>query len=99
MQLYRAGVFLLLLLLPAAGHAEEHFPGPRWEHLPLDIAGWSSGKLAEAEAWSRQIGSTAVMIAQHGLVIAGWGDTATSAPLASVRNSLLSGLIGIAVAG
>jgi CubicO group peptidase (beta-lactamase class C family) len=99
MQLYRAGVFLLLLLLlPGAGQAEEHFPGVRWENLPTDTAGWSSGKLAEAEAWSRQIGSTAVMIVQHGLVIAEWGDTTARAPLASVRKSLLSALIGIAVA-
>jgi CubicO group peptidase (beta-lactamase class C family) len=99
MQLYRAGGFLLLLLLPGAGHAEEHFPGLRWEHLTVDEAGWSSDKLGEAEAWSRQIGSTAVMIVQHGMVVAEWGDTATRAPLASVRKSLLSGLIGIAVAG
>jgi CubicO group peptidase (beta-lactamase class C family) len=98
MQLYRAGVFFLLLLLfPGVGHAEGHFPGVRWEHLPADTAGWSTHKLAEAEAWSRQIGSTAVMIVQHGLAVAEWGDTAEKAPLASVRKSLLSALIGIAV--
>lgn len=98
MQLYRAGAFLLLVLFPGVGHAEEHFPGVRWEHLPADKAGWSSGKLAEAETWSRQIGLTAVMIVQHGLVVAEWGDTAAKAALASVRKSLLSALIGIAVA-
>src|SRR5947207_1605811 len=99
MKLYRAGVFFLLLLLfPGVGDAEGHVPGGGWEHLPADTAGWSSRKLAEAEAWSRQIGATAVMIVQHGLAVAEWGDTAEKAPLASVRKSLLSALIGIAVA-
>jgi CubicO group peptidase (beta-lactamase class C family) len=98
MRLYRTGVFLLLLLFPGVGHAEEHFPGLRWEHVSTDTAGWSSDKLAEAEAWSREIGSTAVMIVQHGLVVAEWGDTTAKTPLASVRKSLLSALIGIAVA-
>jgi len=98
MQLYRAAILPLLLLFPGAGQAEEHFPGLRWEYLRTDTAGWSSDKLAEAEAWSRQIGSTAVMIVQHGLVVAEWGDTTAKMPLASVRKSLLSALIGIAVA-
>jgi CubicO group peptidase (beta-lactamase class C family) len=99
MQPYRAAVFLLLLLLfPGAVHAEEHFPGLRWEHVSAETAGWSQRKLDEAGEWSRQIGSTAMMIVQHGLVVAEWDDTAEKAALASVRKSLLSALIGIAVA-
>lgn len=81
-KLYRAAILFLLLLSPGAGHAEEQFPGLRWEPVSTETAGWSSDKLAEAEAWSRQIGSTAVMIVQHGLVVAEWGDTAAKAPLA-----------------
>lgn len=88
----------LLLLLPTGGHAEEHFPGTTWEHLPADSGGWSAATLAKAEAWSKLIGSTAVMIVQHGLVVAEWGDTAERTELHSVRKSLLSALIGIAVA-
>jgi CubicO group peptidase (beta-lactamase class C family) len=96
---YRLGAFLLLILLcPGAGRAEAPFPGPQWEQLPADKAGWSSAKLADAEALSRQIGSTAVMIVQHGQVVAEWGDTTIKTPLASVRKSLLSALIGIAAA-
>jgi len=37
------------------------------------------------------------MIIQHGLVVAEWGDTAVKSNLHSVRKSLLSALIGIAV--
>jgi CubicO group peptidase (beta-lactamase class C family) len=87
----------LLLLLPTGGHAEQHVPGATWEHLPAGSGGWSAATLAKSEAWSKLIGSTAVMIVQHGLVVAEWGDTAARTPLASVRKSLLSALIGIAV--
>lgn len=88
----------VLLLLPKGGYAEEHFPGATWEHLAADSGGWSAAKLAKVEAWSKVIGSTAVTIVQHGLVVAEWGDTAAKTPLASARKSLLSAMIGIAVA-
>ncbi len=87
---------ILLLRLPTGVSAEEHFPGATWEHLPAGSGGWSAPALARADAWSKLIGSTAVMIVQHGLVVAEWGDTAARTPLASVRKSLLSALIGIA---
>jgi CubicO group peptidase (beta-lactamase class C family) len=95
---YRIGILAALLcLLPIAAEAEEHFPGMAWETVAADRAGWSKAKLAAAEAWSREIGSTAVMIVQHGLVVAQWGEVAAKTPLASVRKSLLNALIGIAV--
>ena len=37
------------------------------------------------------------MVVHHGAVVAEWGDTSARTPLASVRKSLLSALIGIAV--
>src|SRR5712671_6441606 len=93
----RIGLYSLLYLLPIHGHAAGHFPDVSWDHVDAAAAGWSTQKLAKAEAWSQTIGSTAVMIVQHGLVVAQWGDTAARTPLASVRKSLLSALIGIAV--
>jgi CubicO group peptidase (beta-lactamase class C family) len=93
----RIGLVFLLFLLPIPGHASEHFPGVAWDRVDAVAAGWSTQKLAKAEAWSQMIGSTAVMIVQHGLVVAEWGDTAAKTPLASVRKSLLSALIGIAI--
>jgi CubicO group peptidase (beta-lactamase class C family) len=86
----------LLFLLPRSGHTDESFPGADWDQLPPGTGGWSVATLAKAQAWSNQIGATAVMIVQHGLVVAQWGDVAAKTPLASVRKSLLSALIGIA---
>jgi len=99
MKVYRLAVPLLLALspLPIIGHADEHFPDASWQHVATDPGSWSSSKLAKAEAWSQQLGSTAAMVIQHGLVVAQWGHTEWRRPLASVRKSLLSALIGIAV--
>ena len=54
--------------------------------------------MAQARAFSDQIRSSAVIIVHHGKVVAEWGDTTKRTELASVRKSLLSALIGIAVA-
>jgi CubicO group peptidase (beta-lactamase class C family) len=77
--------------------AADRFPTIAWEHVDPEVAGWSREKLAKAESWSQRIGSTAVMVVHHGAVPAQWGDTAAKTPLASVRKSLLSALIGNAV--
>jgi CubicO group peptidase (beta-lactamase class C family) len=81
----------------AAG-AESTFPGAEWQHITPGEAGWSETALAEARAFSAEIKSSAVFIVQHGKVVAEWGDTTKRTELASVRKSLLSALIGIAVA-
>jgi CubicO group peptidase (beta-lactamase class C family) len=76
----------------------ENYPGAAFETTTPEAAGWSVEKLAEAKSWSQQIAPTAaVMIIQHGLIVAEWGDTAIKSNLHSVRKSLLSALIGIAV--
>lgn len=61
-------------------------------------AGWSPQKLAKIRDYVGEIGSTSVMIVQHGVVVAAWGDVAHKSNLHSCRKSLLSALIGIAVA-
>ena len=95
---------LLAFAVSAAARAEppsriaEHYPGAAFETTTPEAAGWSAEKLAEAKSWSQQIApSAAVMIVQHGLVVAQWGDVAIKSNLHSVRKSLLSALIGIAV--
>jgi len=76
----------------------ENYPGETFETTTPQAAGWSVEKLAAAKAWSQQIApSGAVMIIQHGLVVAQWGDVAIKSNLHSVRKSFLSALIGIAV--
>jgi len=73
------------------------FPDTTWERVDSECAGWSRQKLEKAESWSRQIGSIAVMVLHRGAIVAEWGDTAAKTELASIRKSVLSALIGIAV--
>jgi CubicO group peptidase (beta-lactamase class C family) len=77
--------------------AEGSLPGAEWDHATPAKSGWSEAGLAQARAFSDQIRSSAVIIVQHGKVVAEWGDTTKPTELASVRKSLLSALIGIAV--
>lgn len=96
-----ATVILYASLATALGDgiaaAAERFPTASWERMDPEAAGWAKEKLAKAEAWSKRIESTAVMVVHHGAVVAEWGDTAAKTPLASVRKSLLSALIGMAL--
>src|SRR5258707_6465039 len=103
LRLFSAAV-LLVLALSAPARAEppsriaEHYPSTAFESTTPEAAGWSAEKLTEAKSWSQQIASSAaVMIVQHGLVVAQWGDVAIKSNLHSIRKSLLSALIGIAV--
>ena len=74
------------------------YPGESWVQAETpDAVGWSQRKLDKARHFSRKIGSTAVMIVQHGVVVHAWGDTIGKSEAYSVRKSLLSALIGIAV--
>ena len=97
-------LFLGLFLIASVSHpllaAEiaDHFPDEVWDHADAAALGWSADRLAEARKWSEVIGSSAVMVIQHGVVVAEWGDTQKRMELASVRKSLLSALIGNAVA-
>ncbi len=100
-----AGILFLYVLLPSvfastAGTEEkERVPGAVWVKLSKpEGMGWSSSRLDEARAFSKKIGSTAVVIVQGGVVIDEWGEVATKSPAHSVRKSLLSALIGIAIA-
>ncbi len=101
----RLGAILAIALLALAtgqrvwaDDIANRFPGGEWDRTDPAAVGWSSDALKQAEAWSQRIGSTAVMVIHHGTIIAGWGDAAAKMPLASVRKSLLSALIGNAVA-
>ena len=63
-----------------------------------ELSGWSAEKLEKIHQYVVDIGSTSAMIVQHGVVVAAWGDVAHRSNLHSCRKSLLSALIGIAVA-
>ncbi len=74
------------------------YPGENWVKVNApETLGWSSELLAKARLFSDAYGLTAVMIVQDGIVVDEWGEVAVKSNLHSVRKSLLSALIGIAV--
>ena len=94
--------FLVVALLTegtavAAPLVADQYPGTEWDHVSPAQAGWSTKILAQAQEWSDVIQSSAVMIIQHGAIVAEWGNTTKRMELASIRKSLLNALIGIAV--
>lgn len=93
-------LFLLLLLpaLSALGQSN-NTPGREWTQLKApEQAGWTAEKLESVHRYVEEIGSTSAMIVQHGMLVAAWGDVTRRSNLHSCRKSLLSALIGIAVA-
>jgi len=93
----RVLVLALLCCVAVAAHAADRVPGAAW--ATVEPSGWSVEGLAQARAWSERVApSAAVMIVQHGRVVAEWGDTVAATNLHSVRKSLLGALVGIAVA-
>src|SRR3954447_68471 len=82
--------------LPPA-RAIDLFPGAEWQRMPTAEAGFSVATLATAYDRAAQLNMTAVMVIHHGVLVSEWGDTTKRTELASVRKSLLSALIGIAV--
>jgi CubicO group peptidase (beta-lactamase class C family) len=97
MALKHIALVCCLVSVPAAAEIVDHVPGAAWEHADPQQEGWSPDLLEQAHAWSQRIRSSAVVIVQHGTVVAEWGDTEKRMELASVRKSLLNALIGIAV--
>jgi CubicO group peptidase (beta-lactamase class C family) len=94
---YRVAPFLLLMALGVNAAAAD-FPGPDWTGVTADQAGWSSIGLAQANAFAQRIGTASLLVAQHGRIVDSLGDPARRLELHSMRKSLLSALIGVAVA-
>lgn len=63
---------------------------------PAD-AGFSADGVAEARAMSDSLGGKAAILIHDGAIVTEWGDTQTVAPMASIRKSIFSALVGIAV--
>lgn len=94
----RLGLAALLGSALSGPARAEGFRGAEWAHATPAESGWSEAGLAALRDWGAQMPSTAFMAVHHGKVVAEWGHTARRTELASVRKSLLSALIGIAVA-
>jgi len=98
MRAFLAVILLFTVAIPVHGQSSG-VPGEQWMQLASpENAGWSAKDLKQIHEFSEEIGSTSVMIVQHGVIVAAWGDVARRSNLHSCRKSLLSALIGIAVA-
>ena len=100
MKMSKSWAALILTLAAVSAHCQSSgFPGVDWQQLKSpERAGWSQNKLEGVQQYIEEIGSTSAMIVQHGVVVAAWGDVKRQSNLHSCRKSLLSALIGIAVA-
>jgi CubicO group peptidase (beta-lactamase class C family) len=87
---------LALLLAPAVAVAQP-VPGADWVQSSPQEAGWSAALMVEARDYAQSIGTASLLVVQHGHVVDGLGDPSRRLELHSVRKSLLSALIGIAV--
>ncbi|WP_345891842.1 aromatic amino acid lyase [Burkholderia sp. Cy-647] len=74
------------------------WPGAEWERIDPDKLGWSPDDLDDVHAYAASIGTASLLIVQHGRVVDSFGEIAARREINSVRKSLLSALIGIAVA-
>lgn len=59
--------------------------------------GWSNSALDEARRFAQERGATAVVVIHQGRLVAEWGATHRRSDAHSVRKSLMSALVGIAV--
>ena len=92
------------LCQPAAGpessaRPKPIYPGKEWTRTADPAAlGWSAEKLAQAREFSGHLDTAAVMIVQDGVVVDAWGDVGRDYKCHSMRKSLFSALMGLAVA-
>lgn len=91
------GIVATITCSCAAMAQAPRYPGATWDRIALSQSGWSGPQLDAAKTVSHQLGSAAVVVVQHGVIVASWGDTDTNLLLNSARKSLLSALMGIAV--
>jgi CubicO group peptidase (beta-lactamase class C family) len=91
--------FLVLLSLSATGTTQTPsstdvgngyvIPGPTWERIPPESAGFSASRLEALRAWLKAQPTTAMMVVYRGKVVFDYGDTALVSKIASVRKSIL----------
>ena len=74
------------------------WPAQTWDRTTPEQAEWATDALARARDYSQSIGTTGFIAVQHGCIVCSWGDIERRIELHSMRKSLLSALIGIAVA-
>jgi CubicO group peptidase (beta-lactamase class C family) len=96
--LFRPGVALACLLALATALPAATFPGRTWEVAgrPED-RGFSSAKLAAAQAYARTIHTAAFILVHDGVVVTQWGEVDRKFNTHSLRKSFLALLYGAPV--
>jgi CubicO group peptidase (beta-lactamase class C family) len=103
MPTFRGGLALAALLLASSPHefaaaqTAGVFPGAEWAGVTPAEAGWSPEGIAAVNAYAQSAGTASLAIVQHGRVVDTFGDITRRIEIHSMRKSLLSALIGIAV--
>lgn len=87
-------LLLLLAVLLSAGATRSE----PWQRVDPRKSGWAMSKLAIAEIKIQKLGAAGFVVIHDGRIAASWGNISQKVNVASVRKSLLSALIGIAVA-
>lgn len=85
----------MTIALPVVAAANGARAGEWKQYAEVEQAGWSRSKLEEARRFAVQIGSGAVLIVDHGNVIAAWGAIDHPFKMASVRKSIYDATIGM----
>ena len=85
-------------VITSAEKTKNAYPEKDWAKAknPEDL-GWSSEKLKLAKEYSETLDTESFLLIDDGIIVTEWGDTNRKLNVRSVRKSLLSGLIGIAV--
>jgi CubicO group peptidase (beta-lactamase class C family) len=88
-----------IAIAPVAAKIDaQAYPGVRWDSISgPTAAAWSPDSLRAIGKLVEALGSGAVVVIDDGRLVAEWGEPARKFPLASVRKSLLSSLLGIEV--
>ena len=74
--------------------AVDGFPGEFWTLGDAEALGWDASALDEAVEYLDTLESSGVMVVHRGSLIAQWGAVGKPHTMASLRKSVLSGLIG-----
>ena len=96
--LFRGLLAAFALALSFACAAAGPVPGAEWARAASpEAAGWSGDKLRAAREYSQRIDTAAVVLVAGGQVVDEWGRVSERYNIHSMRKSILTALIGMAV--
>ena len=76
-----------------------YYPAEHWQQAARpELLGWSSEKLEEAQDYAEELGTSALVIVENGVIVDAWGDLRKRYQSRSMRKSYLSVLFGQPVA-